>query len=50
MKKEIKVKLTFTEGYQERFTKACIRVAKKREESGQEEVRKKEMVKTAGYS
>lgn len=47
MKKEIKVKLTLTEGYQERFTKACIRVAKKREENGQEEIRKKETVKTA---
>ncbi len=49
MRKEIKVKITLTEGYRERFTKACIRVARKREGSGQEEVRKKEMVKTAGH-
>lgn len=40
MKKEIKVQLTLSEGYQERFTKACIRVAKKREE--EKENRKKE--------
>lgn len=30
MKKEIKVKITYTEGYKERFTAACIKVAKKR--------------------
>lgn len=30
MKKEIKVKITYTEGWQERFTKACIDTAKKR--------------------
>jgi len=29
--KEIKVKVTYTEGYKERFTKACIQVASKRE-------------------
>ena len=29
-KREIKVKITYTEGYKERFTKACIEVAKKR--------------------
>lgn len=29
--KEIKVKVTYTDGYKERFTKACIEVAKKRE-------------------
>lgn len=28
--KEIKVKVTYTDGYKERFTKACIEVAKKR--------------------
>lgn len=30
-KREIKIKVTYTEGYKERFTKACIEVAKKRE-------------------
>lgn len=30
MKKEVKVKITFTEGYEERFTKACIEVAQRR--------------------
>ena len=30
--KEIKVKVTFTEGYEERFTKACLEVLLKREE------------------
>ncbi len=31
MKKEIKVKVQFTEGYRERYTKACIEQLKKRE-------------------
>lgn len=30
MKKEIKIKVTFTEGYQERYTKACLEVIRKR--------------------
>ena len=30
--KEIKVKVSFTDGYQDRFTKACIQVARKREQ------------------
>lgn len=30
MKKEIKVKVTYTEGWKERFTKACIEAARKR--------------------
>lgn len=32
MKKQIKVKVTLTDGYSERFTKACIKVAKKKVE------------------
>ena len=31
MKKEIKVKVTFTEGYQKRFTEACLEVLKRRQ-------------------
>lgn len=31
MKKEIKVVVEFTEGYQERYTRACLEVIKKRE-------------------
>ncbi len=38
MKKDIKVKVIFTEGYEERFTKACIRVAEKRVESMGKEI------------
>lgn len=30
MKKEIKVKVKYTDGYKERFTKACVEVARKR--------------------
>lgn len=30
MKKDIKVKIVFSEGYEKRFTEACIKVAKKR--------------------
>ncbi len=37
MKRDIKVKLTLTEGYEERFTKACIEVARKRVESQEKE-------------
>lgn len=33
MNKEIKVKVTFTPGYEQRFTAACLEVIKKREES-----------------
>jgi hypothetical protein len=31
-KPEVIVKVTFTEGYEERFTRACLRQLKKREE------------------
>lgn len=31
MKKEIKVQVTYSEGYQKRFTEACLKVIKKRE-------------------
>jgi len=31
MKKEIKVKVQFSEGYRERFTKACLETLRKRE-------------------
>lgn len=34
VKQEVKVKVTLSEGYQERFTRACIKVAKKRIEGG----------------
>ncbi len=30
MKKEIKVKVIYTEGWRERFAEACVKVAKKR--------------------
>lgn len=30
-KQDIKVNITYTDGYKERFTRACIEVAKKRE-------------------
>lgn len=30
-KKEIKVKVTYTDGYRQRFTKACLDVLRKRE-------------------
>lgn len=33
MKKEVKVVVTLTDGYEERFTKACIQVAKRRVEA-----------------
>lgn len=29
--KEIKIKITYTDGYSQRFTKACVEVARKRE-------------------
>lgn len=32
MKKEIKVHVTFSDGYQKRYTQACLNVIKKREE------------------
>ncbi len=31
---EVKVQITLSEGYQERFTRACIKVAKRRMEGG----------------
>lgn len=34
---EVKVKLTLSEGYEERFTKACIQVARKRVENQEKE-------------
>lgn len=36
MNKEIKVKVTFTPGYEKRFTSACLEVIKKRERKGKE--------------
>lgn len=33
---EIKVKLTLTEGYEKRFTEACIRAAEKRRNKNQD--------------
>lgn len=37
MKQDIKVKITLSEGYEERFTKACIQVAKRRVENQEKE-------------
>lgn len=37
MKQDIKVKITLSEGYEERFTKACIKVARKRVENQEKE-------------
>ena len=34
---EVKVKLSLSEGYEERFTKACIQVARKRVENQEKE-------------
>lgn len=36
MKKEIKVQVTYSEGYQKRFTEACLKVIKKREQKESE--------------
>ena len=33
LKKEIKVRVTFTEGYQKRFTEACLEVLRRREKN-----------------
>jgi len=35
MKKEIKIEVTFTEGYEERFTKACLEVIRKKRGEGE---------------
>ena len=37
MKQDIKVKITLSEGYEERFTKACSQVAKRRVENQEKE-------------
>lgn len=37
MRREVKVKITLSEGYEERFTKACIQVAKRRVENQEKE-------------
>lgn len=42
MKKDIKVKVTFTEGYAERFTEACVRVAKRRFENDEKLLQEKD--------
>lgn len=36
MKKEIKVQVTYSEGYKKRFTEACLKVIKKREQKESE--------------
>ena len=38
MKKEIKVVVKFTDGYQERFTKACIKAAERQTSRKKEEL------------
>lgn len=45
--KEIKVQITLSEGYEERFTAACIKVAKKREESGSKVLHRENQEKIA---
>lgn len=48
MRQEVKVKITLSEGYQERFTRACIKVAQKRIEGGSgERSRRKDAKKVA---
>lgn len=47
MKKEVKVKVIFTEGYEERFTKACIKVAKKRADTESKIIRQEKIEKIA---
>lgn len=37
-KKDIEVKVTFTEGYQKRFTEACLQVIQKRRDGIQQEI------------
>lgn len=44
MKKDIKVKVVLSEGYEERFTKACIKVVKKRIEQQEKVIPRAEMV------
>ena len=46
MQKDIKVKVTFTEGYQRRFTEACLQVIEKRRYKPQQTINYQE--KTAG--
>lgn len=40
MKQEVNVKVTFTDGYEERFTAACIKVAQRRIEQEEAVIRK----------
>lgn len=42
MKKEVKVQITLSDGYRERFTRACIKVAKRRVESGEKQAADRE--------
>lgn len=42
MQKDIKVEVTFTEGYQKRFTEACLEVLKKRKDRTQQTIRSPE--------
>ena len=39
-KSEIKVEVTFTPGYEQRFTAACLEVIKKKEKEEKEEIEK----------
>ena len=34
-KKDIKIKVTYTDGYQKRYTEACLEVLRKREQVNQ---------------
>lgn len=44
MQKEIKVEVTFTEGYQKRFTEACLEVLNERENGNQQTIKVPEKV------
>lgn len=48
MKKEVKVQITLSDGYRERFTKACIKVAKRRVENGEKQAADRERAAKAG--
>ena len=45
--RDIKVQITFTEGYQERFTAACVKVAMRRIEEQEREAENNKNVEAA---
>jgi len=44
LKKEVKVEVTYTPGYEKRYTEACLAVLKRRKAKQEEEKSKKEAV------